>query len=163
MIIVSSISNFEWYQNYFKRQLKKQSIVFYDFLGSLSTDTKSAIDFLINIEKVRILNVAFNYSCFIQMFECIQKYLKINSNNWIDLSKSPKKRNSTEERLEELKSPTEFDVDDKLRSFCMKFKMFIGQKNIQILIILRNNFKNFYHHIKKWYLFESTFKNIQLQ
>ena len=95
MIIVSSISNFEWYQNYFKRQLKKQSIVFYDFLGSLSTDTKSAIDFLINIEKVRILNVAFNYSCFIQMFECIQKYLKINSNNWIDLSKSPKKRNST--------------------------------------------------------------------
>ena len=95
MIIVSSISNFEWYQNYFKRQLKKQSIVFYDFLGSFSTDTKSAIDFLINIEKVRILNVAFNYSCFIQMFECIQKYLKINSNNWIDLSKSPKKRNST--------------------------------------------------------------------
>ena len=95
MIIVSSISNFEWYQNYFKRQLKKQSIVFYDFLGSLSTDTKSVIDFLINIEKVGILNVAFNYSCFIQMFECIQKYLKINSNNWIDLSKSPKKRNST--------------------------------------------------------------------
>ena len=95
MIIVSSISNFEWYQNYFKRQLKKQSIVFYDFLGSLCTDTKSAINFLINIEKVGILNVAFNYSCFIQMFECIQKYLKINSNNWIDLSKSPKKRNST--------------------------------------------------------------------
>ena len=60
-----------------------------------------------------------------------------------------RKTNGTEERLEELKPPTEFDVDDKLRSFCMKFKMFIGQKNIQILIILRNNFKNFYHHIKK--------------